>query len=297
MTAQASSRRIRPRAIVTIIRKDMALLGPLAIAGAIGLFVVSALVHARGDIPPLILDFGASQLHVDMLLFGLCAVVLPVAMSLFVILLAQTDVATDMRSDWLVRPVAPLEIVAAKALVIIGAIIAPMVAGDLIYLMLKPGAPDVFETLWTGIGCAVFLLVLSWLVSTPFQAVLAVFGLVTILIATAIAFALAIRVAVGYAIAGDGSLANTAPFPVMADSWILSLASLVGLLAVSGVTLWLLLARRKRAAARWLFAGYFAVSMAVRFLLFETLPDEKPEAAAPQYHAASMTEATMTRHP
>ena len=56
---------------------------------------------------------------------------------------------------------------------------------------------------------------------------------------------------------------------------------------VSGITLWLLLARRKRVAARWLFVGYFAVSMFLQNLLFA--PIEKTETAA------SAPEAAMTR--
>ena len=56
---------------------------------------------------------------------------------------------------------------------------------------------------------------------------------------------------------------------------------------VSGITLWLLLARRKRVAARWLFVGYFAVSVFLQNLLFD--PIDKTETAA------SAPEAAMTR--
>jgi hypothetical protein len=110
------------------------------------------------------------------------------------------------------------------------------------------------------------VMILSWLVSTPFRALLAALGVI-LLIALAVAFAVAIKYAVAVALTGapetDGPL-----FPRASGDWIFPFIRDVALFAVSGLTLWLLLARRRVATARWLFLSYFTLSMFVQFLLF-----------------------------
>ena len=109
------------------------------------------------------------------------------------------------------------------------------------------------------------MLVLSWLVSTPFRAVLALLGLFALL-TVAGALADAIKIAIGVAVAGAGERRDLTPFPNLDDSWVGSLVAGMSLYVVSGITLWLLLARRKRVAARWLFVGYLAVSTFLQHL-------------------------------
>jgi hypothetical protein len=278
---------MRWQAAASIIRKDMHLLGPYALAGAIWMFAMSALFHTDKDFSALMASIGVSGLGLDSYLFALFGIGLPLALTVFVILLAQTNVAADTRHDWLIRPVTPLELVASKVVTICCVIVAPMIAGNFIYMMVK-AAPleEAFVFFLLILTCCVLVLVLSWLVSTPFRAVLALLG-VFVLLTVAIVLAEAIKRAIGFALGVAGDPPDLTPFPSLDDSWIVSLVAGTSLYAVSGITLWLLLARRKRVAARWLFVGYFAVSVFVQNLLFD--PIDKTETAA------SAPEAAMTR--
>jgi hypothetical protein len=112
------------------------------------------------------------------------------------------------------------------------------------------------------------VLVLSWLVSTPFRAVLAFLGMF-LLLAVAIILPEVIKIAIGYA--ATGGRFDPTPFPNLDNSWIVGRLADIGLFVVSGVTLWLLLARRKRTTARWLFVGYFAGSVFLQNLLFSPI--------------------------
>src|SRR5262245_54177130 len=121
---------MRWRAVASIIRKDMHLLGPYALAGAIWMFAMSALFHTYAEFSALIGGLGIAGLGLDSYLFAVFGIGPPIALTLFVILLAQTNVASDTRHDWLIRPVNPLELVAAKGVAISGVIVAPMIAGN-----------------------------------------------------------------------------------------------------------------------------------------------------------------------
>jgi hypothetical protein len=259
---------MRWQAVASIIRKDMHLLGPYALAGAIWMFARSALFHTDKDFSALLASIGVSGLGLDFYLFALFGIGLPVALTLFVILLAQTSVASDTRHDWLIRPVTPPELVASKAVTIFCVIVAPMIAGNFIYMMVK-GAPleEAFAFFLLILTCSVLVMVLSWLVSTPFRAVLALLG-VFVLLTVAGALAEAIKRALGFALGVAGDPPDLTPFPNLDDSWIVSLVAGIGVYVVSGITLWLQLARRKRVTARWLFVGYLAVSTFLQYLLF-----------------------------
>jgi hypothetical protein len=278
---------LRRRAVASIIRKDMHLLGPYALAGALWMFAVSALFRTSEDFLALTAGIGVSGLGLDLYLFALFGIGPAVGLVLLVMLLAQTNVASDTRHDWLIRPVNPLELVAAKGLAIFGVIAAPMIAGSFIYMMVK-AAPleEAFAFVPLILTCCVLVLVLAWLVSTPFRAVLALLG-VFVLLVVAIFLAGAVKVAGGLAVAGAGERPDLTPFPSLDGSWIVELVAGIGLYVVSGVTLWLLLARRKRAAARWLFVSYLAISMFLQNLLFD--PIEKTQTAP------SSPEAALTR--
>jgi hypothetical protein len=259
---------MRWQAVASIIRKDMHLLGLYALAGAIWMFAMSALFHTDKDFSALMASIGASGLGLDFYLFALFGIGPPVALTLFVILLAQTNVASDTRHDWLIRPVTPPELVASKAVTIFCVIVAPMIAGNFIYMMVK-GAPleEAFAFFLLILTCSVLVMVLSWLVSTPFRAVLALLG-VFVLLTVAGALAEAIKRALGFALGVAGDPPDLTPFPNLDESWIVSLVAGIGVYVVSGITLWLQLARRKRVTARWLFVGYLAVSTFLQYLLF-----------------------------
>jgi hypothetical protein len=273
---------LRWQAVASIIRKDMHLLGPYALAGAIGMFAMSALFHSDQDFSALTASIGASGLGLDFYLFALFGIGLPVALTLFVILLVQTNVAADTCHDWLIRPVTPLELVASKVVTLFCVIVAPMIAGNFIYMTVRAASlEEAFVFFLLILTCCVLVLVLSWLVSTPFRAVLALLG-VFVLLTVAIVLAEAIKRAIGFALGVAGDPPDLTPFPNLDDSWIVSLVAGVGLYVVSGITLWLLLARRKRVAARWLFVGYFAVSVFLQNLLFDPIDQTETALSAPE---------------
>jgi hypothetical protein len=271
MTAQSRALEMaeplmRSQAVASIVRRDMPLLGPYALAGAIWMFAMSALFHTDQDFSALMASLGVSGLGLDVYLFALFGIGPPVALTLFVILLAQTNVASDTRHDWLIRPVAPLELVASKVVTLVCVIVAPMIAGNFIYMSTK-AAPleDAFVFFGLILTCSVFVLVLSWLVSTPFRAVLALFGMF-VLLTVAGALGEATTRALGFALGVAGDPPDPAPLPNLDDSWIVSLVAAIALHVVFGTTLWLLLARRKRITARWLLVGYLAVSTFLQHL-------------------------------
>jgi hypothetical protein len=278
---------MRWQAVASIIRKDMHFLGPYALAGAIWMFAMSTLFHTRKDLSVLMASIGVPGLGLDFYLFALFGIGLPVALTLFVILLVQINVASDTRHDWLIRPVTPLELLASKLVTIFCVIVAPMIAGNFTYMAVRAapleGAFVFFPLILT---CCVLVLVLSWLVSTPFRAVLALFA-VFVLLTVAIVLAEAIKRAIGFALGVAGDPPDLTPFPNLHDSWIVWLVGGIGLYMVSGITLWLLLARRKRVAARWLFVGYLAVSTFLQYLLFTPISKTETAIASP--------EATRTR--
>jgi hypothetical protein len=271
---------MRWQAVASIIRKDMHLLGPYALAGAIWMFAISALVRTDEDFSAFMGSIGLSGLGLDVYLFAVFGIGLPVALTFFVILLAQTNVASDTRHDWLIRPVTPLELVAAKGVVIFGVIVAPMIAGSVLYMMVKAAPLDEAFMFFTPMLTWGFVLVLSWLVSTPFRAVLAVLGMF-VLLTVAVLLAEVIKRAVGSALGAP----DLTPFPNLDGSWIVELVAGIGLYVVSGITLWLLLARRKRVTARWLFVGCFVISTFLQNLLFD--PMEKAPTAVVSPEAAN----------
>ncbi len=286
---------LRWPAVASILRTDMHLLGPYALAGAIWMFAMSALFHTGKDFSALMASIGVSGWGLDFYLFALFGIAPPVALTVFVILLAQTNVASDTRHDWLIRPVTPLELVASKVVTIVCVIVAPMIAGNVIYMMVKP-APleEAFAFFLLILTCCVVVLVLSWLVSTPFRAVLALLG-VFVLLTVAIVLAEAIKRAIGFALGVAGDPPDLTPFPSLDDSWIVSLVAGIGLYVVSGITLWLLLARRKRVAARWLFVGYFALSTFLQSLFFT--PIERTDTATVAAEAAMTGTMASDRRP
>lgn len=293
-TLETAEPLMRWQAVASIIRKDMHLLRPYALAGAVWMFAMSALFHTEKDFSALMAGIAVSGLTLNCYLLVLFGIGLPVALTLFVILLAQSNVASDTRHDWLIRPITPFELVASKMVIIFCVIVAPMIAGNFIYMILN-AAPleEAFVFFPLILTCCVLVLVLSWLVSTPFRAVLALLG-VFVLLTVAIVLAEAIKRAIGFALGVAGDPPDLTPFPNLDGSWIVELVSGIGLYAVSGITLWLMLARRKRVATRRLFVGYFAVSMFLQHLLFDPIDKTETAASAPD---AAITRSSLAGSP
>lgn len=276
MSAVATSTSIRPRAVAAIIARDLATLGPYAVFGAIGMFTAAALVHTEADLSALVTSLPFLDAVVKALLWG----GLPVVMAIFLILLAQTNVASDTRHDWLIRPLAPLELAAAKAVQVGAVIVAPMFLGNLVYMVTKGGSfAEASELLLLVTTCCVLVLTAAWLASTPFRAVLSVLGAIVVM-ALAVVLAEIIKTALSYMLAFGGERVEVTPFPNLDDNWIVSAAMGVSLYVAAGVALWLLLARRKRATARWVFFGYFAIAMFAQTFLFTPVVSDTPTGSA-----------------
>jgi hypothetical protein len=253
-----------------------------AAAGALGVLITSAFFHNEADFSALSSNVGDFGPVLRQVLFVVFWIGVPVATILLVILLAQNDVATDTRHDWLMRPIAPLEIVVAKALILSGAIVAPLTVGNVIYVAITGvSLTEAFALFMLLLTCCTLVLVVSWLVSTPFRAILALAGTFVLLTASNVLAEL-IKRAVGFAIGAANDPSDPTPFPDLEDSWIRALVDGISVYTVFGVTLWLLLARRKRVTARWLFVGCFAVSTFVQHLLFDPIEKTRTAVASPE---------------
>jgi hypothetical protein len=160
--------------IAAIIRKDLRALWPFALTLAALLLIMSALFRVPSDYPEVMLDFGASQLHLAPVMFLLNAFGLPAVVAIFIVLLVHQDPATDARNDWMVRPISALDLVTAKTLVILAVVMIPSAIGNFAYAMSHPLSVDAATgpIVLTLIGC-IFMLVVAWLASSPVQALLA----------------------------------------------------------------------------------------------------------------------------
>ncbi len=181
MTAASFAPPINPRAIFAIIAKDTRLLWPFALVLALAQFVLTALFLEKEGYSAAIPDFGDIQITLE--LFHTTG--MPILMAIFIATLIHTDPATDVRNDWMSRPISPLDIVIAKALGVIAVIIVPLVAGSIVYGLSHPAVDsDELALMFflTMIGCT-FMLVLAWLASSPVQALIAPFGLAILALA------------------------------------------------------------------------------------------------------------------
>ncbi len=279
------------RTIAAIIRKDMRALWPFALALAVFVLTVMALFRTQADYPEVVLDIGASQLHLGAVLMLVSAFGLPVGIATFIVLLVHQDPATDTRHDWMVRPISPLDLVAAKALVILAVLLIPSTAGDFIYAATHDNVPlDV--TMGSIVGnlfVCIFVLVVAWLASSPVQALLAplVLGIAALLLALSLGLAIRAGVldmdamrttaplempAVETGQAGQDSTqgvrssAAGRPTPTIDLTWAVLIAEFLLMLGAAGVVLWLLLVRRRLFAARMTFLGFFVGAILIMLL-------------------------------
>ncbi|HEV7691003.1 MAG TPA: hypothetical protein VGO52_09280 [Hyphomonadaceae bacterium] len=286
--------------VKAIIRKDMRTLWPLAAAVAVMTFLMSAFFHETSDFPDLTIKYGRSSLQVGFLLFFLFVSIGMVCSALFVVMLAQQDRATDVRNDWMARPIKASELVLAKATMLAAVIVAPMALGSAIAVMAGKLEGDVafFNWVFVMIACAL-LLTLGWLCSGIIQAILATVGVIILtLLMTSVSIGFSeVRqsMATERAVPAPAEftvrrlpLPPTIPEPPRAapaqpdvflavprerpanvrstnDEWMEGLPIIAGLFIVAmggvGVTLWLLLGRRQVLPARLTFVSLYALGV------------------------------------
>ena len=287
--------------VKAVIRKDMRTLWPLGAAVAFMALLISAFLHNPSDFPDLTIRYGKNASgEVGPLLFVLINVITMVGAALFVVMLAQQDRATDVRNDWMARPIKAGELVLAKALILAAVIVAPMVLGALISVLTGKSEADVafFSCFFAVIACALFL-TLAWLCSGMIQAILATIGVVLLtFLMTSVSIGFTeVRQSMATERAVPAPVEFTArrlpppppiPSPPMtapappefvpigtmerpaavrssSDGWVEGLPIIAGLFIVAmggvGVTLWLLLGRRQVLPARLTFVSLYALGV------------------------------------
>jgi hypothetical protein len=200
----------------------------------------------------------------------------PILSAIFIVLAVQTDAVSARRHDWLTRPVGALEIAAAKITLVLGVIFAPFALGTGIFTLAMQADPSL--TLLPVViilrNC-LFGILLAWLVSGMLQATIALVGLMTttaflmaFITAIGAAFYLAIRTHAGLP-PGEAPEAETA-----LTAWPRILMQLAVQIAVMWPVLWLLLERRKVAAARWVFVAVYVLVSAIPFSALRKSPPD-----------------------
>jgi hypothetical protein len=280
------------KTVEAVIRKDMRTLWPLAAAVAVLTLLASVFTH-ESPFPDLTIRFGSNDsIEVGPLLWSLMFVIMLVGAALFIVLLAQQDRATDVRNDWMARPIKAGELVLAKTLTLAAVVLAPMALGSLIAVTTGKleGDVAVFNVYFAMIACAL-LLTLGWLCSGMIQAILATIGIVILtLIMTSVSLgfsevrqsmaerAIAVPIEApppiplpprAAPVPPDVFLAVPTERPTMVrssnDGWAEGLPIAAGLFAVVmagvGVTLWLLLGRRQVLGARLTFVSLYALGV------------------------------------
>lgn len=278
--------------VKAVIRKDMRTLWPLAAAVAVLALLAAVFTHEPPPLPDLSLSLGGDwSIELRPLVWGLLYTFALAGGSLFIVMLAQQDRATDVRNDWMARPIKAGELVLAKGLVVAAVVAAPAIAGTAIAVATGMLANDiaVLNLFFVLLGC-VLVLTLGWLCSGILQAVLATFGIV---ILTLLMTFVSIRMSQPREFAAVEQPAVAAPTapgferipapapefapveqPAMApraegqgpsEMWSRSIPIASGLLAAvmagAGVTLWLLLGRRQVMAARLTFVGLYSLGV------------------------------------
>ena len=286
--------------VKAVIRKDMRTLWPLAAAVAGMTLLAAAFFHETNDFPELTIRYGRNSLDVRSVLFFLFVTITLVGGSLFVVMLAQQDRATDVRNDWMARPIKAGELVLAKAAILAAIIVAPMALGGAIAVMTGKLEGDVafFNWVFLVIACAL-LLTLGWLCSGIIQAILATIGVIILtLLMTSVSIGFS---EVRQSMATERAVAAPAGFTVRRlpppptipeaptavpapaefgpvrpmerpanvrstnDEWMEGLPIIAGLFIVAmggaGVTLWLLLGRRRVLPARLTFVSLYALGV------------------------------------
>jgi Ca2+-binding EF-hand superfamily protein len=181
--------------IAAIIRKDLRALWPFALVLAPFVLAMTALFRAQSDYPEVVIHVGASQLHLAAVLFLLNAFGLPIGVATFIVLLVHQDPATDARNDWMVRPISALDLVAAKALVILAVALIPAAVGYSIYVATHDNVSidAAMGSIVSSVIVCIFILVVAWLASSPVQALLAPLALGVGALLLALSLGLAIR--------------------------------------------------------------------------------------------------------
>jgi Ca2+-binding EF-hand superfamily protein len=215
MSAASADTRLGANAatIAAIVRRDARALWPFALVLALVQFTMAALFHEQADYPEVLLDLGDSQLHLAAVMLVVHTVGLPIAVATFIVLLAHQDPATDARNDWMARPIWALDVVAAKALIILAVVVVPSLLGNVTYMLMRDAAAEVVTgpLVITLIGC-IFMLVVAWLSSSTVQALLAPLVLAVATLLAVLSLGLTVGLPLGVAISG-GAQAIELPGP------------------------------------------------------------------------------------
>lgn len=275
----------RPQAILSIIRKDLQLLWPLALTIVIMQFLATAFFH---EVTELIGTDRSAAIQRGGLLFWLGALLPPLLSAIFIFLAVQADIATDTRHDWLTRPVSAIEIVVAKIALVLGVVLAPYFAGNVVFMLTTQADPAaVMLPVIVVLRNCLFGILLAWLVSSALQGVLAMVGLMTmmslamaVIIAVLAAFYYAGRVHAGLPPGGPPQIIATPP------TWGRVSIQLAIQAAVMWPVLWLLLVRRRTGMARLVFAIAYVVGATFPFAQYKMAP---PATTAQVAHAVIET--------
>ena len=266
--------------VAAIIRKDMRTLWPLALGVAALSLVFEGFFQNVSDFPHAVLGSGDITLPLDGTLWVASSVGISVAIGLFVVMLVQQDRAIDPINDWMYRPIRASEIVMAKVLTILAVVMAPSILGTTLYAMIHGDElMEVVGPVCLMFTTCAFLLMLGWLSSGPFQALLAMLALgflLFLLISISVSIAemdvfqrvslpaeatvsVAPTALPAPAVSGSVSMIETSTSGMSAEA-VISLTVLIVLtVASTAVVLWLLLGRRQVFAARVTFLCIYIV--------------------------------------
>ena len=238
-----------------IVKKDLLLLWPLVLFGALAQWGLFALVFAMDATPqsPYLRPF--AQL-------GTAVVFLTIVFT--VALGAQQEPIPGTRQDWLVRPIRRRDLLAAKLLFVILAVHVPMFLGDVVGTMAH--GFSLGEALSAGLARDLLIFVTVSLPTLAFAAMTRSLGqFIAVGIAYFIAVA-AITILLSLAARLAGQEQATNPLAWTGVAWIPQTMGRIALAAGAVIALLLLYLRRRIALARGVLPGFALLSVIVALL-------------------------------
>jgi hypothetical protein len=279
----------RLTAIATIIRKDLQLLWPLALAIFVLQLGLTLFVHEVTEFPGAILPTDRAFLNPFINpanpIAWVGVALPPILSAIFIVLAVQGEAVTDRRHDWLTRPIGALEVALAKIALVLGVVFVPFALGTIIFTLTTQNDPQL-----TMLPVAIMLrnclfgVLLAWLVSSLLEAALAFVGLMTltgVMTAIVTAIGMAVYVAARTHLGVQEGAAPAAETPVTA--WPRILIQLAIQIAMMWPVLWLLL-RRRIMSARLIFAAAYIVASAIPFSQLRKPASGRAAVIAPIIH-------------
>jgi hypothetical protein len=277
----------RLSAISAIIRKDLQLLWPLALAIFVLQLGLTLFLHEVTEFPGARLPTDRAFMNLRNPLFWVGAGLPPILSAIYIVLVVQTEAVADRRHDWLTRPIGALEIAIAKIVLVLGVVFFPFALGTTVFTLVMQADPQL-----TMLPVAIMLrnclfgILLAWLVSSLLEAALAAVGLMTI---TGIVTAGVAAVGTAIYVAARNHLGiqeGAAPAAETAlTAWPRILTQLAVQIALVWPVLWLLL-RRKIMSARLVFASAYLLMTAIPFSQFRKPASNDAALRAPVVHLA-----------